>query len=109
MTVQKIKAYWYDDPGASFGTLLRIVDTYCHPEADDDTYAALIRRATARPDDAEMVTFRGELVRLLEGDREGLHPDALSTAAEYDDGDDDAFLERLWRDLYPNGPLPKRD
>ncbi|WP_328988812.1 hypothetical protein OG394_21540 [Kribbella sp. NBC_01245] len=106
-TVSRVKGH--TDRGTPYGTLLRIVDTYCHPEADDDAYAALIRRAATRADDAEMVTFRGELVRLLEGDREGLRPEALSTAAEYPGGNDDAFLERLWRDLYPDEPLPKRD
>lgn len=110
MTVQKIKAYWYDDRGAPFGTLLRIVDAYCNPEAYDGAYEALAARVRlANPADTGIVVFKAELTQLLRGDRDGLHVAALGTAAAYDDGDDDAFLERLWRDLYPDEVLPARD
>ncbi|WP_329483057.1 hypothetical protein OG555_12785 [Kribbella sp. NBC_01484] len=54
-----------------------------------------------------MATFKKEFVQLLQGDREGLHPAAISTAAEYDEWDtDDEFLVWLWQQLYPNEPVP---
>lgn len=103
----KIRRYWRDKLGAPFETLLRTVDLYCHPEAGDYAYEDLKRRAqSAAADDVEMRQFRSELSRLLQGDREGLKPFALATAAEYDDGTDDAFLRRLWTDLYPDEPVP---
>jgi hypothetical protein len=53
-----------------------------------------------------MATFRDELVKLLEGNREGLHPQALGLAAEYDQWNDDEFLAWLWQELYPDEPVP---
>ncbi len=35
---------------------------------------------------------------LFDGEREEV--EALSTAAEFEDGSDEAFLRRLWRELY---------
>ncbi|HZX04026.1 hypothetical protein [Kribbella sp.] len=46
-------------------------------------------------------------MRLLRGDRQGLHPGAISTAAQYDEWNtDDEFLAWLWNELYPGEPLP---
>ena len=36
------------------------------------------------------------------------HPEgALARATEYEDGSQEKFLARLWRDLYPDEPLPR--
>jgi hypothetical protein len=57
-----------------------------------------------------MATFKREFIQLLEGNRMGLHPEALDAATEYDDWDtDDEFLLWLWQELYPNEPVPGSD
>ena len=101
-----MRHYWLDEQDAPFRTLLCVVGTYCHPEAGPDAYGDLIRLARTRPDDEEMRQFKDELRRVLTGDTEGLHPDAVFTAACYNDGTDQAFLSRLWRHLYPGEPVP---
>lgn len=57
-----------------------------------------------------MATFKTELDRLVRGDREGLRIRAISDATEYDDWKtDEEFLNWLWRELYPNEPVPGHD
>lgn len=103
----EIAKYWFDDRAAPYSTLLRIVDTYCHPEVRHDNYESLIRRAqNPSADDAEIRTFKDELTRLLEGDLAHLHPQALTTATWYDEDSDEEFLQKLWQDLYPDEPVP---
>lgn len=104
--VTAMRHYWLDDPDAPFHTLLCVAGTYCHPEADPDAYTDLIRLARTRPDDPQVVQVKAELVRILVGDTEGLHPDALFTAACYPDGSDLAFASRLWRHLFAGEPAP---
>jgi hypothetical protein len=49
-----------------------------------------------------MAVFREELTRLVSGDRDGLRPDAIHAAADYDEwSTDEEFLEWLWTELYP--------
>ncbi|WP_328988813.1 hypothetical protein OG394_21545 [Kribbella sp. NBC_01245] len=48
-------------------------------------------------------------MQTLLGDREWLHPQVLTEAAWYDDEDDTALLERLWRDLHPEEIVPGRN
>lgn len=84
------------------------METYYHPEARHDNYPSLISRARKnRADDADIQTFKRDLIALLTGDREGLHPQALTQAAWYDEEDDTAFLLRLWGDLYPDEAPPE--
>lgn len=104
--VSAMRHYWLDDPDAPFRTLLCVVGTYCHPEAGPDAHGDLVRLARTRPDDTEMRVFKDELRRVLTGDTEGLHPDAMFTAACYGDGTDHAFARRLWQQLYPGEPVP---
>ena len=108
-TMAGVEPYWRKDPDrlVPFSTLLNFVEKYCHPEIRNDNYDLLISRAQMdRPGDAEMKRFKHELTRLLRGDREGLHPQALTQATWYDEEDDSAFLQQLWRDLYPDEPVP---
>lgn len=88
----------------SFATLVRVAGTYCHAEADEDAYPTLRRRAR-RPDDEEMVRFKGELREAVTSlpAAAGL---ALYGRVRYEDGSARAFLRRLWRDLYPDEPVP---
>ncbi|GAA3138077.1 hypothetical protein GCM10010530_67890 [Kribbella aluminosa] len=84
------------------------MEIYYHPEIYYDNYESLVARAKlGDPADASMAAFKEEFTRLLKGDREGLHPLAIATAAEYDDWKTDTeFLEWLWSDLYPSEPAP---
>ena len=97
--------FWHDHPDAAFATLLRVVETYCHPEAWEGAYEQL-QALAGRTDDEEMRIFKRELVEVIR-DPSVLPPGALREAAEYDDGSGEAFLARLWRDLYPDDPRPR--
>ena len=94
------QAYWARNPQGPFATLIGVAATYCHPEAYDGAYEALIMRArSAAPEDEEIRVFREELREAL-ADPSQLPDDELSKAVQYDDGSTQAFLRRLWRDLY---------
>jgi hypothetical protein len=103
-----IPRVWLHDKSVPFATFLRYMETYYHPEIYYDNYESLVARAKlGDPGDAGMATFKDELVRLLKGDREGLHPLAIATAAAYDEWKtDDEFLRWLWHELYPSEPAP---
>lgn len=92
------------DPNSPFAFFLRIVDTYLNPEStyDVDDLAWWTRHADP-PEKA--VRFKDELRRLLSGELDRLPPEALSTAAEHDDDSDEAFLRRLWHELYGDEPV----
>lgn len=97
--------FWQDDPDAPFATLLGIVEGSCHPEAWEDAYEDLQRIAREHADTAEMTRFKAELRQAIRDP--GQIPDgALYRAAQYADGSESRFLARLWRDLYPDEPLP---
>jgi hypothetical protein len=98
-----IKPYWREDNTAPFATLLSVVDSYCHPEASDWGYEELQRIARENAFDI-MPKFKAELREAI-ADPSQLPEDALFTAAQYDDGTDEAFLRRLWRDLYGDEPV----
>jgi len=98
------QAYWARNPQGPFATLIGVAATYCHPEAYDGAYEALITRArSATPEDEEIRVFRDELREAL-ADPGRLPDNELSKAVEYDDGSSEAFLCRLWRDLYGDEP-----
>ncbi|TDO67431.1 hypothetical protein EV651_103343 [Kribbella sp. VKM Ac-2571] len=103
-----IERYWLDDKSVPFGTLLRYLEKYYSPEVHYDNFEYLVSRARlADPADGDMATFKSELARVLRGDREGLHPQAIITAAEYDEwGSDEEFLAWLWGELYPGEEVP---
>src|SRR2546423_332504 len=97
--------YWREDKNAPFAILLGTIEAHCHPEAYDEAYEDLIQRARHPEGDAGINDFKEQLRTALQ-DTSKLPEDALFTAAQYSDGSDDRFLSRLWRDLYPNEPLP---
>ena len=64
----------------------------------------LQERAKDDDGDPEMRVFKAELRQAI------THPDQvprdeLSTHVQYDDGSPEAFLRRLWRDLYGDEPV----
>ena len=92
--------YWERHPDGPFATLIAVAATYCTPEAYDSAYDDLISRARApEPDDQEIRAFTAELQQAL-ADPGQLPGDELFHAVDYDDGSDEAFLRRLWHDLY---------
>jgi hypothetical protein len=88
--------YWKRRPDGPFATLIRIATTYLHPEADD---LESLQRLARRENDKEMHTFKAELRKAIK-DPGQLPDDELSKHVRYEDGDPEAFLRRLWRDLY---------
>ena len=96
--------YWERHPAGAFATLIAVAATYCGPAADDGAYEDLMSRARAPdPGDAEIRAFTAELQQAL-ADPGQLPGDELFVAVDYGDGSDEAFLRRLWRDLYGGQP-----
>jgi len=81
-----------------------VAATYCAPEAYDGAYDDLISRARAPgPGDQEIRAFKAELQQAL-ADPGQLPADELFDAVDYGDGSDEAFLRRLWHNLYGDQP-----
>jgi hypothetical protein len=99
--------YWRNNPDAPFSVLLDTVEAHCHPETYDEAYDDLISRARNPEGDVAIQRFKEQLSAALT-DVHAVPEDALFNAAQYDDGSDEAFLRRLWRDLYPDEPVPER-
>lgn len=99
--------FWQYEPEAPFATLLSIIETYCHPEAYDEAYDDF-KEVVRLPDPGPVFTrFKDELRQAIRDP--GRLPDgALFRAAVFADGSDEKFLTRLWRDLYPDEPVPLR-
>jgi hypothetical protein len=92
--------YWERHPDGPFATLIWVVTTYLDPENYDlDSLKKLARRE----DDKEMQMFKSELREALR-DPGRLPAEELSESVGYDDGSDEAFLRRLWHDLYGDEP-----
>jgi len=92
--------YWVRNPGGPFATLIRIATTYLHPEADD---LESLQRLAQRENDTEMRVFKAELRAALQ-DPARLPGDELSKHVRYEDGSPEAFLRRLWEQLYLRKP-----
>jgi hypothetical protein len=95
--------YWERNPDGPFATLLGVAATYCSPDADADDYERL-KRLARRQDDQRMRVFKAELRQAL-ADPSRLPEGELDDAVEYNDASDEAFLRRLWRDLYGDEPM----
>ena len=93
--------YWKRHPDGQFATLIRITTTYLHPEADD---LESLQRLTGHENDAEMRTFKAELRAAIK-DPGQLPDDELSKHVRYEEGSPEAFLRRLWLDLYGKEPV----
>jgi hypothetical protein len=92
--------YWERHPDGPFATLIAVATTYLDPENYDlDSLKRLAKR-----DDEQMRLFKSELREALR-DPSQLPDNELSESVEYDDGSDEAFLRRLWHELYGDEPL----
>jgi hypothetical protein len=89
---------------APFYWLISIIRNYCHPEADG--FDELVEDIGYRG--PWTITFK-EQHRAALLDPSQLPDGAIDWASSYDDGNDLRFLRRLWRDLYPNEPVPGGD
>jgi hypothetical protein len=75
------------------------------PEAYDGAYTDLISRVrSAAPEDEQIRVFREELREAL-SDPARLPDNELFKAVDFGDGSDQAFLRRLWHDLYGDEPV----
>jgi hypothetical protein len=98
------QAYWARNPQGPFATLIGVAASYCHPEAYDGAYADLAARArSVVPDDEEIHVFQAELREAL-ADPDRLPDNELFKAVQFSDGTNEAFLRRLWHDLYGDEP-----
>ena len=93
--------YWKRHPDGPFATLIRIATTYLHPEADD---LESLQQLAERKDRPEMRVFKAELRQAI-AHPDQLPGDELFRHVQYDDGSDEKFLRRLWRDLYGDEPV----
>jgi hypothetical protein len=95
---------WRKDKNSPFAFFLKVIDTYCHPESgyEVDDLARWLKHAEP-PDEA--IRFKDEFRRLLSGELSDLPDGALSTAAEHDDSSDEAYLRRLWYEVYGDEPV----
>jgi hypothetical protein len=96
--------YWQKDKDAPFAFFVGIINAYCHPEtgADEQDLADWVHKPEPS---AEAIRFKEEFRLLLSGELNKLPKYALGTAAEYEDGSDEAFLQRLWHELYGDEPV----
>jgi hypothetical protein len=92
--------YWERHPDGPFVRLIEIATTYLDPE---NYNLEALQQLARRDDDPEMQVFKKELRQALADP--GLLPgDELFDSVEYADGSDEAFLRRLWRELYGYEP-----
>jgi hypothetical protein len=93
--------YWERHPDGPFATLIAVATTYLNPE---NYHLDSLQRLAKREHDEEMRVFKYELREALR-DPSQLPDDELFESVEYDDSSDEAFLSRLWHDLYGDEPL----
>jgi hypothetical protein len=93
--------YWERHPDGPLATLIAVVTTYLEPENYD---LDSLRELAKREDDEEMRVFKIELREALM-DPGQLPGDELRESVEYDDDSDEAFLHRLWHELYGDEPV----
>lgn len=78
--------------------------TYLHPGADD---LRSLQSLATREDNAEMIALEAGLRRVVL-DPGKVPEEELSRHARFEDASPEAFLFRLRRDLYGDGPGPPR-
>ena len=93
--------YWTRHPDGPFVTLISVAATYLHPEM---YRPGELRKRAQRNDDPKIRAFKAELREAIQ------HPDRLPEGelewnVEYNDASDEAFLARLWKDLYGDEPV----
>lgn len=93
--------YWERHPDGPFATLIAVTTTYLDPEDYD---LDSLKELAKREDDEKMRVFKSELREALR-DPSQLPDDELWESVEYADGSDEAFLRRLWHELYGDEPF----
>jgi len=88
--------YWERHPDGPFATLIAVASNYLDPENYDLDALKVLAKRDGEP---RMQVFKSELRAALR-DPSQLPGDELFESVEYADGSDEAFLRRLWRDLY---------
>lgn len=91
-----ISSYWLDDSDAPYATFLSTIETYLHPESGQ---LDVLKRFAKRSDKPNSVQFKKEFREVI-ADPSVLPKWALFSAAEFSDGSEEAFLARIWRELY---------
>jgi hypothetical protein len=88
--------YWERHPDGPFATLIAVTTSYLHPEIDDED--SLTKFARDQENHRARI-FKSELREALQNPSQ-LPVGELFASVQYDEGSDEAFLSRLWRDLY---------
>lgn len=88
--------YWERHPDGPFATLIAVAGNYLDPENYDFDSLKILAK---REGDSKMQIFEAELREAIR-DPSRLPGDELSRSVQYEDGSPEAFLDRLWRDLY---------
>ncbi|HEX4090133.1 MAG TPA: hypothetical protein VHZ33_15580 [Trebonia sp.] len=88
--------YWERHPNGPFATLIEVATTYLDPENYD---LEELKSLAGRESDEEMRVFKLQLREAVK-DPSRLPGDELSRSVQYEDGSPEAFLRRLWRELY---------
>ena len=88
--------YWERHPDGPFATLIAVATSYLHPEIDD---VDSLKRFAKSEDNQETRVFKSELREALRNPS-SLPAGELFKSVQYDDDSEEAFLHRLWRDLY---------
>lgn len=88
--------YWERHPDGPFATLIAVATSYLHPEIDD---LDSLKRFAKSEDSQETRVFKSELREALRNPS-SLPAGELFKSVLYDDDSEEAFLNRLWRDLY---------
>jgi hypothetical protein len=95
---------WQRDRNSPFAFFLGIISNYCHP--DSGMTVEDLRDLVDYPEPSdEMIRFKDEFRRLLSGEIDQLPKGALGTASAFDDGSEEAYLRRLWQELYGDEPV----
>ncbi len=86
-----VHPFWSDDKQAPYAMFLSIIEDYVHPEEPD---LEALQELAKRDDLPTLVTFKNQFREVI-ANASVLPEDALSTAADYGDGTDEAFLASL--------------
>lgn len=102
---------WVKDRDKPYATLLSYLDTYLGIESDPRGLEKL-KRQVSKPVEEQNIdakTFVKELRHALETHGSELPKDAVFKQTYHTKGDDIDYLRWLWRQLFPDAPVPGLD
>ncbi len=92
-----VYSYWLDpEPDGPYSSFLNIMQSYLHP---DSYYPEDLQEEARQTDSPTWAKFKSDFREII-ADPTVLPEHALFTAAGYEDGTDEAFLARVWREIY---------